>query len=49
MVEIIDRLLHQASVPRHVSGFHQVKLASHLYYYFHRFTGVSPAILCLPR
>lgn len=48
MVEIIDRLLHQASVPRHVSGFHQVKQAPHLYYYFHRFTGVPQPYYLFP-
>ena len=25
MVEIIDRLPHQASLPRNIAGFHQVK------------------------
>lgn len=41
MVEIVDRLLHQASVPRGVSGFHQTQQAPHAYYYFSRFGGVS--------
>ena len=33
MVEVTDRILHQASVPRCVSGFHQVEQTPHLYYY----------------
>ena len=34
MVEITHRLLHQASVPRDVPGFHQAEQAPHSYYYF---------------
>ena len=43
MIEITFRLLHQASVPRHVFRFHLVEQASHLYYDFRRFGGVPPS------
>ena len=41
MVEVTHRLLHQASVPRCVFGFHQVEQAPHPDYHFCRFSGVS--------
>ena len=40
VVEVTDRLFHQASVPRRVFGFHQVKQASHTDYYSRCFGGV---------
>ena len=43
IVEISDRLLHQASAPRGVSGFHQVEQAPHSYYYFRCFGRVPQA------
>ena len=40
MVEVTDRLLHQASVHWCVSRFHQVEQASHSYYYLRCLCGV---------
>ena len=40
MVEVTHRLLHQASAPWGVFGFHQVEQASHFDYYSRRFRGV---------
>ena len=40
VVEVTHRLLHQASAPWGVFGFHQVEQASHFDYYSRRFRGV---------
>ena len=40
MVEVTDRLRHQASVHWCVSRFHQVEQASHSYYYLRCLCGV---------
>lgn len=48
MVEVTYRLLHQASEPRGVFGFHQVEQAPHLYYDFRRFRGVPQVPYLFP-
>ena len=48
MVKVTHRLLHQASAPRGVFGFHQVEQAPHLYYDFRRFHGVPQVPYLFP-